>query len=56
MRFKCICSYDGTLFHGFQIQGSLRTVQFEIESVLLIIAKRKIRFTLLDVLIAVFML
>jgi tRNA pseudouridine38-40 synthase len=43
MRFKCICSYDGTLFHGFQIQGSLRTVQFEIESVLLIIAKRKIR-------------
>jgi tRNA pseudouridine38-40 synthase len=41
MRYKCTCSYDGTLFHGFQTQKNLRTVQAEIEAVLLIINKRK---------------
>ncbi len=41
MRYKCTVSYDGTMFHGFQIQGSLRTVQDEIEKVLLIINKKK---------------
>ncbi len=34
MRYKCICSYDGALFHGFQVQDNLRTVQSEIENVL----------------------
>ncbi|HNZ50136.1 MAG TPA: tRNA pseudouridine(38-40) synthase TruA [Bacilli bacterium] len=39
MRYKCIVAYDGTLFHGFQTQGHLRTVQSEIEQVLLAINK-----------------
>lgn len=39
MRYKCTVAYDGTLFHGFQTQGELRTVQKEIESVLSIINK-----------------
>ena len=34
MRYKCICSYDGSLFHGFQVQEGLRTVQSEIETTL----------------------
>lgn len=42
MRYKCIVSYDGTLFHGFQTQKiGLRTVQTELEDVLLIITKKK---------------
>jgi tRNA pseudouridine38-40 synthase len=43
MRYKCIVAYDGTNFHGFQVQGDLRTVQSEIEAVLLIITKTKTR-------------
>ena len=43
MRYKCIVAYDGTNFHGFQVQGELRTVQSEIEAVLLIITKTKTR-------------
>lgn len=43
MRYKCTVSYDGTNFHGFQIQDDLRTVQLEIENALLIIAKRHIK-------------
>ena len=42
MRYKCICSYDGSMCHGFQVQGELRTVQKEIEDVLEIIHKRKV--------------
>ncbi|MFC5610444.1 tRNA pseudouridine(38-40) synthase TruA [Metabacillus niabensis] len=34
MRIKCIVSYDGTQFHGYQIQPMKRTVQQEIESAL----------------------
>lgn len=30
-RIKCIVSYDGTRFYGFQIQKKLRTVQGEIQ-------------------------
>lgn len=41
MRYKCSVSYDGSLFHGFQTQKGLRTVQQEIENVLLIIYKHK---------------
>ena len=42
MRYKCTVSYDGTLFHGFQSQGMLRTVQKEIEDVLYIIHKKPV--------------
>lgn len=42
MRYKCICSYDGSLFHGFQVQGNLRTVQSEIERVLKEVLKSEI--------------
>lgn len=42
MRYKCICSYDGTNFHGFQTQTNLRTVQEEIENVLKIICKKEV--------------
>lgn len=42
MRYKCICSYDGTNFYGFQTQLNLRTIQEEIEKVLLIINKQPI--------------
>lgn len=30
-RIKCIVSYDGTDFHGFQVQNKYRTVQGEIQ-------------------------
>lgn len=39
MRYKATVMYDGTMFHGFQIQEDLRTVQKEIEEVLKIITK-----------------
>ena len=41
MRYKCIVAYDGTNFHGFQVQNDLRCVQSEIEAALLIITKKK---------------
>ena len=34
MRVKCIVSYDGSKFYGFQIQNKLRTVQGEIQKAL----------------------
>lgn len=43
MRYKCTVSYDGTNFHGFQVQDNLRTVQEEIENVLKIITKKETR-------------
>lgn len=33
-RIKCVVSYDGTNFHGYQVQPNKRTVQNEIEKVL----------------------
>jgi len=30
MRYKCIVSYDGTNYYGFQIQGDLKTIELEI--------------------------
>ncbi|HEY8395819.1 MAG TPA: tRNA pseudouridine(38-40) synthase TruA [Bacilli bacterium] len=43
MRYKCTCAYDGSMFFGFQIQKDLRTVQEEIEAVLLVIHKKKVK-------------
>ncbi|HZH61643.1 MAG TPA: tRNA pseudouridine(38-40) synthase TruA [Metabacillus sp.] len=34
MRVKCIVSYDGTHFNGYQVQPNKRTVQSEIEAAL----------------------
>jgi len=34
MRVKCVVSYDGSKFHGFQIQNNQRTVQGEIQKAL----------------------
>lgn len=42
---KCVVEYDGTNFHGWQVQGELRTVQKEIEKGLSKIYKRKIKIT-----------
>ena len=42
MRYKCTVSYDGTNFHGFQTQKGLRSVQEEIENILVIINKQPI--------------
>ena len=42
MRYKCIVSYDGTNFHGFQVQENLRTVQSEIEEALKSINKKDV--------------
>lgn len=33
-RYKCKISYDGTAFHGYQVQPNKRTVQSEIEAAL----------------------
>ncbi|MCO7127418.1 tRNA pseudouridine(38-40) synthase TruA [Sporolactobacillus shoreicorticis] len=33
-KIKCTVAYDGTLFHGYQVQPGKRTVQREIEAVL----------------------
>ncbi|WP_379971418.1 tRNA pseudouridine(38-40) synthase TruA [Ectobacillus sp. sgz5001026] len=33
-RLKCIVTYDGTYFHGYQVQNNKRTVQLVIEEVL----------------------
>ena len=53
MRYKCTLMYDGTNFHGSQVQNdfnknkdNLRTVQLEIENVLKIICKSNVRIHL----------
>lgn len=40
MRYKCTCRYDGSQFHGFQIQKNARSVQAEIENALLLVFKK----------------
>ena len=34
MNYKLLIQFDGTDFHGWQVQGKLRTVQGELERVL----------------------
>ena len=41
-RIKCVCSYDGSMFFGYQKQPSKNTVQNAIEEALLKITKEKI--------------
>lgn len=43
MRWKCVCSYDGGSFHGWQSQANARGVQDEIEEGLASILKRPVR-------------
>ncbi len=40
-RYKCIVSYDGTGFFGYQVQPNKRTVQSELEAALLKLHKGK---------------
>ena len=42
MNFKLIIQYDGTDFHGWQIQGELRTVQGELTRALTLIEGRDV--------------
>lgn len=42
MRFKCIISYDGSKFHGFQRQKNAISVQEKIETVLSFILKENV--------------
>ena len=42
VRVKCIVSYDGSKFYGFQIQNKLRTVQGEIQKALKRICEEEI--------------
>lgn len=44
VRVKCSVSYDGSKFHGFQVQNKLRTVQGEIQKALKIYAKKRLLF------------
>lgn len=41
MRMKCIVSYDGTSFSGYQVQPGKRTVQSELEKALAVLHKGK---------------
>ena len=43
MRYKCIVSYDGTEFNGWQLQKSYRSVQQEIQQAISKIANQPIK-------------
>lgn len=43
MRYKCILTYDGTNFYGFQSQLKFRTVQAEIERTIFNVLKQDIK-------------
>lgn len=42
-RYKCLISYDGTNFYGFQIQEDLRTVELEIKKALFKIINQDVK-------------
>ena len=42
MNYKLLLQYDGTEFHGWQIQGDLRTVQGELTRALSLIERRSV--------------
>src|SRR2546427_5628145 len=42
MNFKLTLQYDGTEFHGWQMQGELRTVQGELTRALSLVDGRKV--------------
>ena len=42
MNYKLLLQYDGTEFHGWQIQGDLRTVQHELASALSLLDGRSV--------------
>jgi len=42
VNYKLLLQYDGTEFHGWQIQGDLRTVQGELTQVLSLIEGRSV--------------
>ncbi|MDD4212061.1 MAG: tRNA pseudouridine(38-40) synthase TruA [Bacilli bacterium] len=42
MRYKCVVSYDGANYHGFQVQGAPNTIQNELEKALAIIHKKHV--------------
>jgi tRNA pseudouridine38-40 synthase len=44
-RIACIVQYDGTLFNGWQIQNSGRTVQGDIEDALKVLSGKSVRIT-----------
>lgn len=43
MNYKLLIQYDGTDFHGWQIQGNLRTVQGELTSALALVDGRSVK-------------
>ena len=56
MNYKLLLQYDGTDFHGWQIQDELRTVQGELTSALSLIDGRSVNVHGQDERMLVFML
>lgn len=56
MRYKCIVSYDGTGFNGWQLQKGYRSVQQEIQQAISKIANQPIKIVGQEELTVMFML